>query len=109
MYADEGINLDEAIDLIKRALEISPNNGAYIDSLGWAYFKRGMTDEAMIQLEKAITLYGKDPVLYDHIGDVYYKKGLIDKAREAWGKSLELKPDQRAVKEKLEKSEKARK
>ena len=69
----------------------------------------GMADEAITQIEKAISLYGKDSILYDHLGDAYYKKGLIEKAEDAWKRSLELKSDQPAVKEKLEKSQKARK
>ncbi|HPN66604.1 MAG TPA: tetratricopeptide repeat protein, partial [Candidatus Omnitrophota bacterium] len=72
-------------------------------------YQKGMTDEAIAQLEKAITLYGKDPILYDHLGDAYSKKGLKDKAKECWKKSLELKPDQKQVREKLEKSERAQK
>jgi tetratricopeptide (TPR) repeat protein len=105
MYAEDGVKLDEAIVLVKRALDISPNNGAYIDSLGWAYYRKGMIDEAEIELKKAIEIYGKDPVLYDHMGDVYYKKGLTDKAKEFWKKSLEIDPDQKGIKEKLEKAE----
>jgi tetratricopeptide (TPR) repeat protein len=66
-----------------------------------------MIDEAATELKRAIDIYGKDPVLYDHMGDVYYKKGMTDKAKEFWKKSLELNPDQKEIKEKLEKAERA--
>ena len=101
MYAEENKNLDEAEALIKKALRISPENGAYIDSLGWVYFKKGMFEEARKELEKARAIIGEDPVVYDHLGDVYLKTGSLDKAKEAWIKSIELKEDKK-VKEKLE-------
>ena len=65
MFAESGENLDEAVMLTKRALEIDPNNGAYIDSLGWAYFKKGMYKEALIELEKAIKLEANSPDVSD--------------------------------------------
>ena len=100
IYAEENKNLDEAEALIKKALGLSPENGAYVDSLGWVYFKKGMFDEARKELEKAKEIIGEDPVVYDHLGDVYFKTGSLDKAKEAWTKSLGLKEDEK-VKEKL--------
>ena len=91
-------DIDEA--LIKKALELNPGNGAYIDSLGWVYFKKGMLEDARKELEKAQETIGEDPVVYDHLGDVYFKTGMLDKAKEAWTKSIGLKEDKK-VKEKL--------
>lgn len=101
LYAQEGINLDEAEALILKALEYEPDNGAYIDSLGWVYYKKNMLDKAIKQLERAIGLL-KDAEIYDHLGDAYFKKGDFKNAEENWLKSLELDPDQANVKEKIE-------
>ncbi|MFA5085001.1 MAG: tetratricopeptide repeat protein, partial [Candidatus Omnitrophota bacterium] len=103
MYAEQGSNLDEAIVLIKKAIELEPDNGAYIDSLGWAYFQDGMTDEALTELEKAVKLEPDDPTVCDHLGDVYFKKSFKDKARAQWERSLKLDPKQDKVREKLRK------
>ena len=77
------------------------DNGAYIDSLGWIYYKKGMFEEARIELEKAKELIGDDPVIYDHLGDVYLKIGSLKEAKDAWEKSLELENND-GVREKLE-------
>ena len=103
MYAEESSNLDEAVALIKKAIELEPDNGAYIDSLGWAYFQKGMTDEALIELEKAVRLEPGDPTVREHMGDIYSKKGLSSQARAEWEESLKLDPKQDKVKEKLRK------
>jgi Flp pilus assembly protein TadD len=73
MFADAGENLDEAVTFIKRALEIDPNNGAYIDSLGWAYFKKGMHKEALVELEKAIKFEPNDPDIKEHLKTIKEK------------------------------------
>lgn len=103
LYAEESINLEEAEQLIKKALEYEPNSGAYIDSLGWVYFKQGRYQEAIQELEKAVQFL-PDPLIYEHLGDAYFEQGNLIKARENWQKSLELgsKGNQR-VEEKLEK------
>ncbi|MFH1338984.1 MAG: tetratricopeptide repeat protein [Candidatus Omnitrophota bacterium] len=103
LYAEESINLEEAEQLIKKALEYESNNGAYIDSLGWVYFNQGRYQEAVRELERAVQFF-PDSLIYEHLGDAYLKQGNSAKARESWQKSLELgsKENQR-VKEKLEK------
>jgi Tfp pilus assembly protein PilF len=101
MYAEEGRNLPEAEGLIRRALEMDADNGAYIDSLGWLYFKQGKIAEALIELEKAAKLV-EDPVVYEHLGDAYQKKGDCPQARANWEKSLKLNPEQDKIKKKLE-------
>ena len=69
MFAERGIRLDEAIDLIRKALELEPENGYYIDSLGWAFFQQGRYNEALRELKRAVELTrGKeDAVIYDHL------------------------------------------
>lgn len=101
-YLEQDRQINRAGALIKKALEMEPDNPAYIDSLGWFYFKKGRFREALEQLEKAAALL-KDPVIYDHLGDAYFKSGRLKDARLNWERSLELNPDQQGIKEKLEK------
>jgi len=102
MYAEKGIRLDEAMELLEMALALEPDNGYFVDSLGWIYYQKGMYDEALKELERAVLLAEDDPIIYDHLGDVYLKKGSIDKAVEAWEKSLEVDPEQEKVRKKIE-------
>lgn len=99
-YAERGKNLDEAVMLIKKALKVEPKNGAYLDSLGWAYFKMGRTEEALKLLEEAASSPLKDSVILDHLGDAYYALGDETRAKEVWTEALTLSPKE---KEKLEK------
>ena len=100
-FAEQGKNLDEAIELIKHALELDPDNGAYVDSLGWAYYKKGMYDKALRKLERATKLVSEDHIIRDHLGDVYYKLNMNDKALVQWEKALELDPKQEMIREKI--------
>ena len=100
-FAENETNLDEAVDLIKKALKQSPKQAGYIDSLGWAYFKQGKLDEALRQLETAIRLMPESAEIQDHLGDAYMKKGLKDKAIGAWQRAIQLDPDNTAIREKL--------
>ena len=102
-FAEHGTNLDEAVKLIQKALKKAPANGAYLDSLGWAYFKQGKLNDALKQLEKAV-LYMPDSVeVQDHLGEVYLKKGLKREAVAAWQKAIQLSPGNTAILEKLKK------
>jgi tetratricopeptide (TPR) repeat protein len=89
MLADRGIRLDEAADLIKRALADDPNNAAYQDSLGWAYYKQNKLDDAEELLRQAITREGHDPTILSHLGDVYAKMGKDNLAEAQWQKSVD--------------------
>ncbi|HKE08673.1 MAG TPA: tetratricopeptide repeat protein [Candidatus Acidoferrum sp.] len=88
MLADRGVRLDEARDLIQRALEQEPYNGAYLDSLGWAYYKENKLDQAELTLRKAIERESHDPTIREHLGDVLAKQGRMDLAVAEWEKSL---------------------
>jgi tetratricopeptide (TPR) repeat protein len=88
MLADRGVRLDEAQDLIQRAVDQEPFNGAYLDSLGWVYYKQNKLDEAEIQLRKAVEHEPHDPTIREHLGDVYAKQGRMDQAAIEWEKSL---------------------
>ena len=99
-YLEQDRNIDKAGVMIRKALTLEPENGAYIDSLGWFYFKKGKFKDASIELEKAASLLS-DPAIYDHLGDVFLKLGNRDNARLNWNKSLKLDARQDKVKEKL--------
>lgn len=102
MWADRGVNLEKARELIEKAVKAEPKNGAYLDSLGWVLFKQGRPEEALAQILKAVDLIEEpDPTLFDHLGDIYVSLKQPDKAREAWRKSLALEPNE-AVKKKLD-------
>ncbi len=89
MWADQGTNLDEAVKMILRALEMEPNSGAYMDSLGWAYFKQNRLDLAQQYLEKATDRLGRDPTILDHLAEVYFSAGRIRDAQAKWKLALE--------------------
>jgi tetratricopeptide (TPR) repeat protein len=88
MLADRGVKLDEALGLIKKAIELEPSNGAYMDSLGWAYFRLGKYDQAEEQLVKASQRIGTDPTVHDHLGDVYQKTGRLKLAVAHWERAV---------------------
>ncbi len=87
-YADLGVELDRAERLIIRALEIAPNDGFYIDSLGWVYYRKGDYPKAIQQLEKAVHLLVDDPVIIEHLGDAYVKDRKPDKALRSYRDAL---------------------
>jgi tetratricopeptide (TPR) repeat protein len=88
MLADRGVRLDEAIGYIKRAVEIDPQNGAYLDSLGWAYFKAGNYDMAEQNLRKASERIGNDATVQDHLGELFNKTGKLRLAAMHWERAL---------------------
>ena len=90
MWAERRENLDQALAYILRAVALEPDNGAYVDSLGWAYFQVGRYQEAREQLEWAVRLVDDDATLHQHLGAVYGKLGQLDKAKEAYAQALEL-------------------
>jgi tetratricopeptide (TPR) repeat protein len=105
MYAVRGIHLDEAEAMLQKAVQSDPTNGAYLDSLGWIYFKQNKLNLAEEYLKKAAIFVSTDPDIHDHLGDLYFKTKRYDDARNAWNKSLQLStdPDEIArVKKKLD-------
>jgi len=89
MLGDLGIRLDEAETMVKKALAEDAFNGAYLDSLGWIYYKQGKYAEAEMTLRKAVERESHDPTIHSHLGDVYAKIGRTDLAAAQWEKSLE--------------------
>ncbi|MDR4463691.1 MAG: tetratricopeptide repeat protein [Nitrospira sp.] len=91
-YAERGIKIDQALSLTKRAVALKPENGYYVDSLGWAFYKSGQLSEALTEIKRAVSLVGDDPVIYEHLGEIYMKQQKTTDARDAWLHSLELDP-----------------
>jgi tetratricopeptide (TPR) repeat protein len=88
MNADRGVKLDESLNFIKQALALEPTNGAYLDSLGWAYFKLGKYDLAEESLNKAAVHMGTDPTVQEHLGDLYQKTGRLKMAAVHWERAV---------------------
>ncbi|MGC1620834.1 MAG: tetratricopeptide repeat protein [Candidatus Acidiferrum sp.] len=89
MLGDLGIRLDEAQSLVQRALKEEPNSGAYLDSLGWIYYRENKLADAEATLRKAVQFEGHDATIRSHLADVYAKSGRMDLAATQWEKSLE--------------------
>ncbi|MGA8028779.1 MAG: tetratricopeptide repeat protein [Bryobacteraceae bacterium] len=118
MLADQNVRLQEAQDLIKRAVSLDPDNYAFLDSLGWVYYRLNRLDDAEQQLTRSLQAISKDPrlhedpTIHDHLGDVYFKQGKIKEAIGQWQTSLkafstsapaEVEPDEVAkVQKKLD-------
>ena len=103
-YADLGMNLDEAEELILRALKFKPDDGYITDSLGWVYYKKGNYAKAVVTLEKAVSMVPDDPTLLEHLGDALAKAKNTEKAVETYKRSLKFKKkDTRDIEVKIEK------
>jgi tetratricopeptide (TPR) repeat protein len=92
-WIDQGIKLDEGMEMIKKAVQQRPDDGYIVDSLGWAYYRLGNYEEATKQLERAIELKPEDPTINDHLGDAYWRIGRVLEARFQWAHARDLKPD----------------
>jgi Flp pilus assembly protein TadD len=92
-WVDQGLNLDEAFRLLRRAVELRPTDGYIIDSLGWAHYKLDKYDESLREMERAVQLKPGDPVINDHLGDVYWKVGRKLEAQFQWNHARDLGPE----------------
>jgi tetratricopeptide (TPR) repeat protein len=103
MWVDRNENLEEAGQLIRRAVELEPTNGAYLDSLGWLYFRQGKYEDALATLLRAAEhLSEPDAVVFDHIADTYLKLGKSSEAVIFWKKALALDPENKSIASKLD-------
>ena len=92
-WVDQDMNLDEGLRLLRRAVQLRPEDGYIIDSLGWAHFRMGRYEEALRELERAIELKPGDPVINDHLGDAYWRVGRKLEAHFQWNHARDLKPE----------------
>ena len=92
-WVDQGLHLERAMKMIERAVELRPNDGYIVDSLGWAFYRQGDYEQAVRHLERAAELKPEDPVINDHLGDAYWKVGRRQEARFQWQRALGLDPE----------------
>ena len=106
MWVDRETNIEEAGVLIRRALGLKPNHPAYLDSLGWWYFRKGDLASATRELRRALERIRREdaPEVYDHLGDVLFKAGDVGGALSAWESAVELEPSLEPVREKLKRT-----
>ena len=89
--------------MIRKAVEMEPENAAFIDSLGWFYFKKGEHEKALKELLRAAeNLKPDDAVVFDHIGDAYLALGKTPEALLYWQKALALEKENKKISEKIE-------
>ncbi len=103
-WVDQGINLDDGMRMIKRAVEQRPDDGYIVDSLGWAFYRIAKYDDAVKNLERAVELKPEDPTINDHLGDAYWKVGRTLEAQFQWSHARDLNPepeDLKKIEEKL--------
>jgi tetratricopeptide (TPR) repeat protein len=92
-WIDQGTHLKEGMRLIEKAVQLKPDDGYIVDSLGWAHYKRGDYKEAVRFLERAVEIKPEDPTLNDHLGDAFWKVGREREARFQWNQALSLDPE----------------
>ncbi|MEI5677737.1 MULTISPECIES: tetratricopeptide repeat protein [unclassified Mesorhizobium] len=92
-WVDMNMNLDEGLDMIRKAVDLRPSDGYIVDSLGWAYYRLNRFDEAVTELERAVSLKPDDPVLNDHLGDAYWRVGRKLEATFQWSHARDMKPE----------------
>jgi tetratricopeptide (TPR) repeat protein len=93
MLADREMKLEEALSMVKRAVDSDPINGAFLDSLGWVYFKMNRMELAEQFLKRAVAFAATNATMYDHLGDLYYKTGRFQEAQASWTKGLQYADD----------------
>lgn len=98
-WVDMNMNLEEGLDLIKRAVELRPSDGYIVDSLGWAYFRLERYEDAVRELERAVGLMPYDPILNDHLGDAYWRVGRKLEATYQWRHARDLEPEEELLAE----------
>jgi Flp pilus assembly protein TadD len=81
------------MEYIRKAVKLKPDDGYYVDSLGWAYYRLGNLPAAVEHLERAVELKPDDPIINDHLGDAYWRVGRTLEAKYQWQQALTLKPE----------------
>jgi tetratricopeptide (TPR) repeat protein len=96
-----GVRLEFALQLAKKAIEANPNNGAYLDTIGWVYYQLGEYQRALEYIKSSLELEPKNSVVIEHLGDVYLKLGDTIQAKKEWQRAFELDDDNKTLKEKI--------
>ncbi len=101
MWAERSMNLDKALEYVQKALSITPDSGAYLDTLGWVFYMQGRYAEARVEILKALEVIPDDSTILEHLGDILLKLGRDAEASEQWKKALLEDPDSKSVADKL--------
>lgn len=96
-WVDQSKNLKQAMELIRKAVKLKPNDGYFVDSLGWAHYRLAKYEEAVKYLERAVELRPDDPVINDHLGDAYWRAGRRNEAKFQWFQAKSLNPDKETL------------
>lgn len=102
MWAEKGRELDKALAYVRRALAVYPDSAAYLDTLGWVYYRQGRLEEALETLRTAAARQPDDPTIEDHLGDALARLGRDEEALAHWRRAFVLDPASEAVQGKLE-------
>ncbi|HEX5453737.1 MAG TPA: tetratricopeptide repeat protein [Stellaceae bacterium] len=97
-WVDRGRNLKHGLQMIEKAVELRPDDGYIVDSLGWAHYRLGQYKDAVRYLEKATELVPEDPTINDHLGDAYWQTGRLVEARYQWRRALQFGPQKDEIK-----------
>ena len=92
-WLDRKMNIDLALNLLEKAVELEPSDGYILDSLGWAHYLSNSYEKSVYFLEKAVSFLPNDPTLNDHLGDAYWKSGRYDEAQSQWKRVLIIDPE----------------
>ena len=98
--AERGVSLNKAKSMAEKAITIEPENGAYLDTIGWIHFKLGNMSKAHNYIKKAVKLDDTNAVVLEHLGDVLIQKNKINEARDIYKQAYELDPDNLELKTK---------
>ena len=99
--AERGVNLSSALDMAQKAISLDPNNPAYLDTIGWIYFKLKKYKKALDYIERSISGNAENPVVLEHLGDVLMKISRSDDARSYYQKALQIDIDNARLREKI--------
>jgi tetratricopeptide (TPR) repeat protein len=92
-YVEMKRNMDDALDMIQRAVAARPDDGYVTDSLGWVFYRMGRYQDAVVEMERAVELMPVDPVINDHLGDVYWAVGRKREAKFQWRRAMSFEPE----------------
>ena len=96
-WIEKGTHIDRALEMIRKAANLRPNDGYIIDSLGWGHYKLGNFDNAVRHMERAVELRPQDPIINDHLGDAYWRVGRHREADFQWRRALSLDPEDELI------------